>query len=53
MAVAGLHWHNSTQPAAMTHPPRWTQPELEHIVCAAAYALKSLDGRLKCTSESA
>jgi hypothetical protein len=27
--------------------------ELHHITCAAAYALKSLDGRLECISESA
>ena len=26
--------------------------ELHHIVCAAAYALKSLDGRIECTGES-
>jgi hypothetical protein len=26
--------------------------ELHHITCAAAYALKSLDGRLECTGES-
>lgn len=31
MAIAGLHWHNTTQPAAMTHPPRWTQPEIDHL----------------------
>jgi hypothetical protein len=31
MAVTGLHWHNAAQPPAMTHAPRWTQPEINHL----------------------
>ena len=49
MAVAGLYWHNSTQPAAMTPPPRWTQPEIDHLdKLAGNVPFPSLVRSMKC-----
>jgi hypothetical protein len=37
----------------MTDSNRFNElTELHHVVCAAAHALKSLDGRLECAGES-